>query len=61
MAAPGLRYWRLSVCTAGLPVYRYDRAFRRKMHVAGDKGCWRTLDVPLHAACLLEDPAARLD
>ena len=30
------------------------------MHLAGAKGSWRVLDVDLHAACLLDEPAARL-
>ena len=41
-------------------INRYDRAFRRAMHLAGAKGSWRVLDVDLHAACLLDEPAARL-
>ena len=42
-------------------INNYDRTFRRAMHAAGDKGSWRALDASLHAACFLEDPAARLD
>ena len=41
-------------------INRYDRAFRRSMHVAGAKASWRVLDVDLHASCLLDEPAARL-
>ena len=42
-------------------INQYDRTFRRKMHLAGNAGSWRALDASLHAACFLEDPAARLD
>ena len=42
-------------------INQYDRTFRRKMHLAGNAGSWRGLDASLHAACFLEDPAARLD